>query len=58
MRFRWPKDTPFHREVVDVEQDVCSRCGRPLHICDHRLHRLFTLKGPVELVCRLAHCSD
>lgn len=58
MRFRWPKDTPFHREVVDVEQDGCSHCGQPLHICDHRIHRIFTLKGPVELVCRLAHCSD
>jgi hypothetical protein len=58
MRFRWPKDTPFHREVVDVEQDACSHCGQPLHICDHRIHRIFTLKGPVELVCRLAHCSD
>jgi len=58
MRFRWPKDTPFHREVLDVEQDACPHCGQPLHICDHRIHRLFTLKGPVELVCRLAHCSD
>jgi hypothetical protein len=58
MRFRWPTDTVFHREVVDVEQDACPQCGQPLHICDHRIHRIFTLKGPVELVCRLAHCSD
>jgi hypothetical protein len=58
MRFRWPKDTVFHREVVDVEQGACHRCGQALHICDHRIHRIFTLKGPVELVCRLAHCSD
>src|SRR5207237_3066610 len=29
-----------------------------LHICDHRFHRIHTLQGPVELVCRLAHCSD
>jgi hypothetical protein len=58
MRFRWPKETVFHREVLDVEQDACSQCGQPLHICDHRIHRIFTLKGPVELVCRLAHCSD
>jgi hypothetical protein len=58
MRFRWPKDTPFHREIVDVDQDACWHCGRRLHVCDHRIHRIFTLKGPVELVCRLAHCSD
>src|SRR5262249_54353099 len=27
-------------------------------VCDHRIHRIFTLTGPVELCCRLAHCSD
>jgi hypothetical protein len=58
MRFHWPKDTQFHCEILDVEEDACSACGRPLHICDHRFHRIFTLEGPVELVCRLAHCSD
>jgi hypothetical protein len=58
MRFHWPKDTQFRREILDVEQDACSQCGQALHICDHRFHRIFTLKGPVELVCRLAHCSD
>jgi hypothetical protein len=58
MRYRWPKDTPFHREILDVEQKACSHCGQPLHVCDHRFHRIFTLKGPVELLCRLAHCSD
>ena len=58
MRFHWPKDTLFRREVLDVEQDACSLCGQALHICDHRFHRIFTLNGPVELICRLAHCSD
>jgi hypothetical protein len=58
MRFHWPKDTTFRRVVLDVEQQGCSRCGRPLYICAHRVHRIFTLTGPVQLVCRLAHCSD
>ncbi len=58
MRFRWPKDTAFRRVVLDVEQQGCSHCGQPLYICAHRAHRIFTLTGPVELVCRLAHCSD
>src|SRR5262245_60897961 len=58
MRFHWPKDTRFGRKILDVEQDACSLCGQALHICDHRFHRIFTLKGPMELVCRLAHCSD
>lgn len=58
MRPPWPDDTVFHRLVLDVEQDRCALCGKPLHVCDHRFHRLHTLQGPVELVCRLAHCSD
>src|SRR6516165_1376115 len=44
--------------VLEVEDNVCSVCGGALHICDHRRHRIFTLQGPVEVVCKLAHCSD
>jgi hypothetical protein len=58
MRFRWPKNTVFHRLVLDVEQEGCAHCGRPLHICDHRIHRIYSLQQPLELCCRLAHCSD
>jgi hypothetical protein len=58
MRFRWPEDTSFRRVVLDVEQDSCARCGRPLYVCDHRIHRIYTLGQPLELCCRLAHCPD
>lgn len=58
MRPEWPDDTVFQRLVLDVERDHCEHCGRVLHICDHRFHRFHTLPGPMELVCRLAHCSD
>jgi len=58
MRFRWPEDTEFQRLVLDVEQDRCGHCGRRLHVCDHRIHRIYTLSHPLELCCRLAHCSD
>src|SRR5947209_4420185 len=58
MRFRWPKDTMFRRQVLDVEQSCCAHCGGVLHVCDHRCHRIYTLRGPLELCCRLAHCSD
>jgi hypothetical protein len=58
MRFRWPKDTVFRRLVLDVEQSCCAHCGAPLHVCDHRFHRIYTLECPLELCCRLAHCSD
>ena len=58
MRHRWPEDTRFTRLVLEVEDNVCAVCGGALHICDHRRHRIFTLQGPVEVVCKLAHGSD
>ena len=58
MRYRWPADTAFRQRVLTVEQETCVRCSRALHVCDHRFHRIFTLPGPVELVCKLAHCPD
>jgi hypothetical protein len=57
MRHRWPEDTQFTRVVLEVEDNVCAVCGAALHICDHRRHRIFTLQGPVEVVCKLAHCA-
>jgi hypothetical protein len=44
--------------VLTVEQQVCSVCQRSLNICDHRFHRIFSLEGPVEIVCKLARCPD
>jgi hypothetical protein len=58
MRIRRPEGTVFARLVLDVEQDCCGHCGGRLHICDHRKRRIYTLEGPRELCCRLAHCSD
>jgi hypothetical protein len=58
MRIRRPEGTVFTRMVLDVEQACCNHCGSRLHICDHRIRRIYTLTGPLELCCRLAHCSD
>src|SRR5215208_1116780 len=58
MRVRRPEGTVFTRMVLDVEQARCEHCGSRLHICDHRTRRIYTLEGPRELCCRLAHCSD
>src|SRR5262245_9694852 len=56
MAYRWPDDTVFTRLALTVEEPWCRTCGGALTICDHRHHRLFTLNGPVHLVCKLAHC--
>jgi hypothetical protein len=55
---RWPAETAFRQEILTVEQEACSHCQRALNICDHRFHRIFTLDGPVEILCKLAHCPD
>jgi hypothetical protein len=58
MRYCWPAETVFTQEILTVEQETCTLCQRALSICDHRFHRIFTLNGPVEIVCKLAHCPD
>jgi hypothetical protein len=58
MRYRWSEDTQFTQVVLSVEQEVCSLCQRHLHVCDHRFHPILSLQGPLELVCKLAHCPD
>ena len=58
MRYRWPVDTAFTQKVLTVEQEHCSACQGPLHICDHRFHRIFSLQGPLELVCKLVRCPN
>jgi hypothetical protein len=56
MPYRWPEDTEFTRIELTVEEQWCRTCGGALTICDHRHHRVFTLNGPLHLVCKLAHC--
>jgi hypothetical protein len=56
MPYRWPEDTVFTRLELAVEEPWCRTCGGALTICDHRHHHVFTLHGPVHLVCTLAHC--
>jgi hypothetical protein len=58
MRYRWPEDRQFTQVVLNVEQEVCSLCQRNLHVCDHRFHPILSLQGPLQLVCKLAHCPE
>ena len=40
----WPEDAVFRRLVLDVESDSREHCGATLHVCDHRFHRIHTLR--------------
>jgi hypothetical protein len=58
MPYDWPEDTDFASWELDVTDRNCPRCGRMMHVCDHRYRRFHTLQGPVELLCRLDRCPD
>lgn len=58
MPHRWAEGTEFVRLDLDVEDRACQHCGRRMHVCDHRRHPIFTLKGPRQLVCRLVKCPE
>src|SRR6266446_4883579 len=58
MPYRWPQDAAFTRIELEVEDRWCRTCGGPLTVCDHRHRRLWTLHGPVHVVCKLAHCPE
>ena len=58
MAYRWPDDTVFTRLELRVEEQWCQTCGCRLRVCDHRHRRLFTLHGPLHVVCKLVHCPD
>ena len=58
MAYRWPDDTVFTRLELRVEEQWCQTCGCRLRVCDHRHRRLFTLHGPLHVVCKLVPCPD
>lgn len=58
MPHRWKEDTSFERLELVTEDRNCPTCKRFMHVCDHRHHRIFTLKGPVHLVNKLVQCPS
>jgi hypothetical protein len=57
MRYQWPVDTVFEEIRLEPEERACAVCGARMHICDHRGHKIFTLRGPLQIVSKLCHCS-
>ena len=58
MEHRWLVDSELVRVFLDVEDRECRHCGRKMHVCDHRRHRIETLEGQRKIVCRLVKCVD
>ena len=58
MARRFPTQVDWTEVVLEVEDRSCGECGRRMHVCSFRRHRIFTLQGPQVLVCKLVHCPN
>lgn len=54
----WPSNTEFKKMELNVEDRACPACGRKMHVCDHRHHRVHSFGGPLHLLMRLVHCPE
>ena len=58
MAYHWPADTVFRELTLEVDDRTCWQCEHLRTVCCHRQRRFFTCAGPVQLVCKLCHCSN
>jgi hypothetical protein len=58
MSHHWRPGCRLEQVILEVDDRNCRDCDRWMHVCDHRIHRIFTLAGARELVCKLVHCPD
>jgi hypothetical protein len=58
MAYHWPANTVFRELTLEVDDRTCWQCAHVRTVCCHRQRRFFTCGGPVQLVCKLCHCSN
>jgi len=58
MARRLPKNSGFTDLVLSVENPFCCECGRRMQVRKHRHRRIYSLEGPLHLVCKLLQCAD
>jgi hypothetical protein len=58
MARRLPQDVVWTEVFLEVEDPWCGKCGRRMHVCSFRRHRIFTFAGPLVLICKLMHCPN
>jgi hypothetical protein len=58
MPSKWPVETRFREVVLKVEDNVCKVCESALIIRSIRVHRIYSLEGPIKLICKLSCCSS
>ena len=58
MPYQWLQDTQFEQLTLEVEDKICTACGRTTTVCDHRHRHIFTFDGPLRMTMKLTHCPD
>ena len=58
MARRSPKDSAFTDIVLEVENPFCCECGRRMQVRKHRHRRIYSLEGPLHLICKLVQCAN
>lgn len=58
MPSKWPPEIQFEEVILKVEDNVCQTCKSQLIIRKNRIHRIYSLKGPLKLICKLYCCSN
>jgi hypothetical protein len=56
MARRSPQGSDVAGVVLELEDPFCGKCGRRMHVRNHRRRRIFSLRGPLLLACKLVHC--
>jgi len=58
MSSKWPEEIEFKEIILKVEDNICRKCKSELIIRKDRIHCIYSLEGPIKLICKLSCCSN
>jgi hypothetical protein len=58
MPSKWSNNIKFKEVILKVEEKTCHVCGRQLVIRKDRIHHIYSLAGPLKLVCKVSWCPN
>ena len=58
MARRSAKGSAFTDILLEVDNLSCCECGRRMEVRKHRHRRIYSLEGPLHLICKLVQCAD
>jgi hypothetical protein len=54
----WPVNIAFSEIILTIDETTCQACGSPLRFRKDRIHPVYSLKGPVKIICKQWGCSN